>query len=87
MGAQQPPVPAEDEPGKPFPATNKQIDDLLKADHEKNLRDLERMARLVEEVQAEARKNTHQVISLQSAKKLEQIEKLSKSIRGRMKRY
>lgn len=45
------------------------------------------MARLVEEVQEGARKSTHHVISLQNLKKLEQIERLSRSIRGRMKRY
>lgn len=87
MGAQPPPVATEDEPEKPFPRTDKQIDDLLKSDHERNLKDLEQMARLVEEVQAGARKNTRHVISLQNLKKLEQIEKLSKSIRGRMRRY
>jgi hypothetical protein len=87
MAAQQPPVATEGEPEKPFPQTDKQIDDLLKSDYEKNLKDLERMARLVEEVQAGARKSTHHVISLQNLRKLEQIEKLSKSIRGRMRRY
>lgn len=67
--------------------TTKQLEDILKADHKKNLKDLEQIARLVEEVQGDAQKNAHYVISLQSLKNLEQIEKLSRAIRGRMKRY
>jgi hypothetical protein len=84
---QQPPVPADDQPEKPFPPTPKQLEDILKADYEKNLKDLGQMARLVAEVQGDLRKHAHHVVSLQSVKDLEQIEKLSKSIRARMKRY
>lgn len=84
---QQPPVQSEDQADKPFPATSKQIEDILKADHEKNLKDLEKMAKLVEEVQADTRKLSHDVLSVQSLRNLEQIEKLSRTIRGRMKRY
>jgi hypothetical protein len=86
-GGQHAPVPAGDEIEKPFPNTPKQIEDILKADHEKNMKDLEQIARLVAEVQGDAQKNAHYVISLQSLKSLEQIEKLSRAIRGRMKRY
>ena len=87
-GAQpQAPVPAEDQSEKPFPPTPKQLEDILKADHEKNLKDLEKMAKLVEAVQLDARKNAHYVLSLESVRNLEQIEKLSRAIRGRMKRY
>ena len=84
---QQPPVQPDDESDRPFPATSKQIEYMLKADHEKNLKDLEKMAKLVEEVQADTRKNSRDVISMRSIRNLEQIEKLSRTIRGRMKRY
>jgi hypothetical protein len=60
---------------------------MLKADHEANLRDMEKMARLVADVQENERRNAHYAISLESVRNLEQIEKLSKSIRARMKRY
>jgi hypothetical protein len=50
------------------------------------LKDLEKMARLVEAVQADARRNAHYVLPVQSLRNLEQIEKLSKANRGRMKR-
>lgn len=86
-GAQQPPAPVEDQTEKPFPSTPKQLEDILKANHKRNLKDLEQIARLVEQVQGDAQKNAHYVISLQSLKNLEQIEKLSRAIRGRMKGY
>lgn len=86
-GAQQTPVPEQDEMSKPFPGTQKQLADLLKLYHAKNLKELEKMAKLVEEVQADTKKDTQYVISLQSLKNLEQIEKLSRGIRDRMKRY
>lgn len=62
------------------------MEEILKADHDQTMKDLEKMARLVEAVQADERKNAHYAISLQSIRNLEQIEKLSKAIRGRMKR-
>ncbi len=86
-GAQQPAAPAEDPLDAPSPRTPKQIADLLKSNHEKNLKDLEKMAMLVEEVQSDERKNEGSVVSLQSLKKLERIEKLSKAIRERMRLY
>ena len=59
---------------------------MVKADHQHNLKDLDEMVRLIEEVQLDARKHAHYVISLQSLRKLEQIEKLSRTVRGRMRR-
>ncbi len=44
------------------------------------------MARLIEEVQTDARKDAHYVVSVRNIKKLDQIEKLSRAIRERMKR-
>ncbi len=86
-GAQQPPGADENPLDAPSPRTPKQLADLLKSNHKKNLEDLGRMARLVEEVQVDERKNAEYAVSLQSLKRLEQIEKLSKVIRERMKLY
>jgi hypothetical protein len=85
-GAQEPPVVIDERVDKPFSGTEKQAESILKGRHEKNMKDLERLARLVEEVQADERKNSQYVLSVQSLKNLEQIEKLSRSIRQRMKR-
>ena len=72
---------------RPPPRTPKQLADLVKSNHKKNLEDLERMAKLVEEVQVDERKNAEYAVSLQNLKRLERIEKLSKAIRERMKLY
>lgn len=85
-GAQEqlpfPEHPHENEP----PNMTAAMEAILKAEREKNLKDLEAMARLVEEVRAVTRKNEYYVISLESIRKLEQIEKLSRVVRNRMKR-
>jgi hypothetical protein len=66
--------------------TARQLEDILKADHAQSLRGVEKMARLVEAVRTGARRNAHYVLPVRSLRSLEQIEKLSKTIRARMKR-
>lgn len=66
--------------------TARQLEDILKADHEQNLKDLEKLARLAEAVRTGARRNAHYVLPVQSLGNLERIETLSKTIRARMKR-
>ena len=83
----QEPLPFPEHPHeKETPADAAAIESMLKARHEKNMKDLEKIARLVEDVQTDTRKNSRYIVSLQSLKDLEQIEKLSKRIRERMKR-
>lgn len=63
-----------------------QRDVILKADHEKNLEDAAEMSRLADEVKLDLEKNTQYVFSIEDVKKLQEIEKLAKRIRSRMKR-
>lgn len=60
---------------------------ILKADHEASLKDIDAMKKLVEEVKIDMEKNDRHVLSVATLKKLEDIEKLSKKVRGRMKRF
>lgn len=60
---------------------------ILKADHEASLKDADEMRKLIEEVKIEMEKNDRHVLSVSTLKKLENIEKISKRIRGRMKRF
>lgn len=60
---------------------------ILKADHAASLKDLESMRKLMDEVRMEMEKNDRHVLSVGALKKLEEIEKLSKKIRGRLTRY
>jgi len=60
---------------------------ILKSDHEASLKDVETMRRLIEEVKIDMEKNDRHILSVATLKKLDDIEKLSKKIRGRMKRF
>ena len=70
-----------------LPDGRKQRDAILKADHERNIQDARRLAVIAGELQADMEKNTQFVFSLDDLKKTDEIEKLVKHIRGRMKRY
>jgi len=69
----------------PALANDAQKNQMLKEAYAKNLEDLRKMQRLLWEVRTEMAKGGPNVLPLQSIKKLEEIEKLSKTIRGRMK--
>lgn len=60
---------------------------ILKADHEASLKDIETVSKLVEDVKIDMEKNDRHILSVTTLKKLEEIEKLTKKIRGRMKRF
>ena len=80
--AVQPPGPDPQLPnGKSMP------EEILKQDHKKNLADAAAMAKLAEEVSEDLEKDDRFVYSLKTLKKLDEIEKLSKAIRARLKKY
>jgi hypothetical protein len=60
---------------------------ILKADHEASLKDVEMMRKLIDDVKIEMEKNDRHILSVATLKKLDDIEKLTKKIRGRMKRF
>lgn len=64
-----------------------QVEALLKQEHERSLEDAARLLELAEELKAELEKNDRHVLSVGVLKKTEEIEKLAKRIRNRMKRY
>ena len=64
-----------------------QVDAILKDDHKKSLEDAAELMRLSEELRMELEKNDKNVLSLAAIKKTEEVEKLAKRIRGRMKRF
>lgn len=86
--AQFPQFPAhdDDEP-KRLPNGKLQSDEILKADYKANLKDLAELRRLNEAIGEELDKNKGMVLSLKSVKDLEEIEKIAKRMRTRMKRY
>jgi hypothetical protein len=64
-----------------------QKDAILSDDYEKSLKDARELARLSDELKTSMEKSDKNVLSLQMLKKAEEIEKLARRIRDRMKRY
>ncbi len=87
LSAQQfPDLPKDpDEPVR-LPDGKLQSEAIIKSEHEKSLKDLAELRKLIDEVQEEVEKNTQHVVSVQTLKKLSEIEKRAKNIRSRMTR-
>lgn len=84
--AQQVPEREKDEIPKRLPDGTLQSEAILKAEHKKMLLDVARIVSLGQEIEAELEKNKHHVLSVGMLKKLEEIEKLAKKMRGRISR-
>jgi hypothetical protein len=69
-----------------LPNGKRQSDEILKADFEKNVKDARDLTNLAKSLEGDLEKNEAFVFSLASLKKLDDIEKLTRRIRGRMKR-
>jgi hypothetical protein len=87
---QQPPLippPPGTTPDVQLPNGKSQHEEILKMEHKKNLEDAAAMAKLAEEVSEDLEKDDRYVMSLKTLKKLDEIEKLAKAVRGRLKKY
>ncbi len=86
---QFPDVPAQrdQEEEKRLPNGKLQSEAILKADYKANLKDLEKLRKTAEAVEEDLRKNQGRVLSLKAMKDLEEVEKIARRIRGRMKRF
>ena len=67
-----------------FPDGKTQQDEILKADHDRDLKDAAQLIELAEQLKQELEKNDRHVLSISSLKKTEEIEKLAKRIRSRL---
>lgn len=59
---------------------------ILKEDHKRNLEDLQKIKELIVDVEESLDKTAQHVLSIENLKRLEEVEKLSRRIRSRMKR-
>lgn len=83
-----PQTPSENtEPNIRLPNGLSQREEMLKADHKKSMEDAADLVRHAEEFKADLEKNDRHVLSVGALKKLDEIEKLTKRLRGRLKRY
>ena len=80
----EPPV-RRDEPYR-MPNGKLQRDEILKAEYKKSLADSKDLVKLATDLRTELVKNDQYVLSLSAIKKTEEIEKLARRIRERMKR-
>ena len=67
-----------------LPNGKSQQDEILKADHERDLKDAAQLVDLAEQLKQELEKNDRHVLSISSLKKTEEIEKLAKRIHSRL---
>jgi hypothetical protein len=70
-----------------LPDGRSQLEEILKAEHRQSLEDASELLDLAEQLKMELEKNDRHVVSVASIRKTEQIEKLAKRIRARLKRY
>lgn len=70
-----------------LPSGKNQRQEILKADHAKSKADAAELVTLAEELKEELDKSEAQVLNVKLVKKAEDIEKLARRIKERMKRY
>lgn len=84
-------VPRHEQPVPPeetrLPNGKLQQDEILKADYEKSVQDSKELVRLAGELKDELEKTDHYILSIQTLKRTEEIEKLAKRIHDRMKHF
>ena len=81
-----PPKNPDNPPETRLPNGRSQRDEIIKADHAKNIEDAQEIVKIAGELKTDLEKNTQYVFSIASVKKTEEIEKLARRIRSRMKR-
>ncbi len=75
----------QDEPDVRMPNGKSQKEEILKAEHQQNLKDAAELADLAEQLKADLEKNDRYILSMATLKKMDEIEKLVKKIRSRLR--
>lgn len=70
-----------------LPNGQRQQEAMLKADYERSLKEADQLTKLAESLKSDLEKNDRHVLSLATLKKTEEIEKLARRIRGRLRRF
>lgn len=81
----QTPSPTVERPDVRLPSGKSQRDEILKAEHEQNIKDAAKLAELADDLKQTLEKEDRFVFSLTTVKKTEDIEKLAKKIRSRLR--
>jgi hypothetical protein len=70
-----------------MPNGKSQQEEIIKADHERSIKDAAQLIELSESLKQELEKDDRHVLSISSLKKTEEIEKVARRIRSRLKRF
>jgi hypothetical protein len=68
-----------------LPNGKSQREEILKSEHEQNLKDAAQLADLAQQLREDLEKNDRYVLSIATLKKTDEIEKLVKKIRSRLR--
>ena len=71
----------------PLPNGNVQREDVQQVDYDRSLNDVRELAKLAENLKMDLEKSDRFSISFSTVKKTEEIEKLAKRIRARLKHF
>jgi hypothetical protein len=81
------PVPTPEPPGDiRLPNGKLQRDEILKADYQKTLDDARALSKLTDELKRDLEKSDYNVLSVGTLKKIDDIDRLAKRIRDRLRR-
>ena len=69
-----------------LPSGKKQVDEILKADHEQNRKESRELTALATAFEAELEKTDRFVLSISLLKKLDEMEKLVRRLRSRLRK-
>jgi hypothetical protein len=88
LASQLPQDPRSDGESAParMPNGKLQSEEILKAEHARSLEDVAKLIKIAEELEDELIKNDRHVLSISSLKKAEEIEKLAKKLKGRIRK-
>ena len=79
------PIPPIHEDDVKLPNGKSQKDEILKAEHEQNIKDAARLVEMAEGLKADLEKTDRSVLSMDTLKKTDDIEKLVKKIHARLR--
>lgn len=80
-------APQREQDNTRLPSGKLQRDEIIKLDHEKNLEDITKLRELAADVERELKDHGYTVLPANALRKVEDIEKLAKRIRGRLRRF
>ena len=78
--------PQEEQEDVRLPSGKSQKEEILRNEHGENLKDATRLVDLAQGLKAELEKKDHRVLSLNAIKSTEEIERLAKRIRSRIRK-